>query len=401
MGFTESLKEIGYQGIRRGDLVIHSMDAFAGAIGVADSDGKGTPVYSVCKPEPQVNAYYYAHLLREMARNRWIQALAKGIRERSSDFRYTDFAQQRVPLPPLAEQAAIVRYLIHIEERIGRYVKTKERLIKLLEEEKHAVIHRAVTRGLDPNVPLKPSGVKWLGDIPKHWEIMRLKHLVKGRLTYGANAAAEFTNTDWPRYLRITDFDLDGVLKNNTFRSLPPTVARDYLVQPGDLLLARSGATVGKAFLVPNDPVEACYAGYLIRVRPLPTLIEPHFLFAFTKSTGFDRWKNSTFIQSTIQNISAEKYAELKVPIPPLPEQAQIIRRVNKETTDIDTAISLNRRQIGLLEEYHTRLIADVVTGKLDVLGTEANLPVRFTETEPAESNSIESRKVSLSTKME
>ena len=100
-GFTESLQEIGYQGIRRGDLVIHGMDAFAGAaIGVADSDGKGTPVYSVCEPGPTARAEYYAHTLREMARSQWIQALTKGIRERSTDFRFENFGSQQVPRPP-------------------------------------------------------------------------------------------------------------------------------------------------------------------------------------------------------------------------------------------------------------------------------------------------------------
>jgi type I restriction enzyme S subunit len=176
-GFTEALKEIGYQGIRRGDLVIHAMDAFAGAIGVSDSDGKGSPVYAVCQPGPQVNAHYYAYLLREMARSEWILALAKGIRERSTDFRYADFASQLLPVPPLAEQAAIVRYLDYVDRRIRRAIRAKTRLIALLEEQKQAIIHRAVTRGLNPDVPLKPSGVKWLGDVPAHWELRRLRHL--------------------------------------------------------------------------------------------------------------------------------------------------------------------------------------------------------------------------------
>jgi type I restriction enzyme S subunit len=108
-GFTESLKEIGYQGVRRGDLVIHAMDAFAGAVGVADSNGKGTPVYSVCQPTEGTNAHFYAYFLREMARAGWILALAKGIRERSTDFRFADFASQFVPYPPVAEQSVHCR----------------------------------------------------------------------------------------------------------------------------------------------------------------------------------------------------------------------------------------------------------------------------------------------------
>ena len=201
-GFTESLKEIGYQGIRRGDLVIHQMDAFAGAVGVSDSDGKGTPVYSVCHSSQHADSFYYAHIVREMARNQWILALAKGIRERSTDFRYSEFARQQLPLPPLPEQAAIVRYLDHADRRIRRYVDAKRKLIALLEEEKQAIVNQAVTRGLDPNVPLKPSGVDWLGDVPEHWQVTRVKlgylalnapfrfHL--GELTPGAMERASY-----------------------------------------------------------------------------------------------------------------------------------------------------------------------------------------------------------------
>ena len=101
-GFTESLKEIGYQGIRVGDLIVHAMDAFAGSVGVSDSDGKGTPVYSVCRPKPNANAHYYAVVVREMARNQWIAALATGIRVRSTDFRYSTLGTQLLPLPPPA-----------------------------------------------------------------------------------------------------------------------------------------------------------------------------------------------------------------------------------------------------------------------------------------------------------
>ena len=178
-GFTESLMEIGYQGIRKGDLVIHQMDAFAGAIGVSDSDGKGTPVYSVCCPTQCADPFYYAHVVREMARSQWILALAKGIRERSTDFRYSEFSKQELPLPPLPEQAAIVPYLDYIGWRVRRYVSAKRKLIALLEEEKQAVVNQAVTRGLNPNARLKPSGVEWIGDVPEHWETMRVGHFAK------------------------------------------------------------------------------------------------------------------------------------------------------------------------------------------------------------------------------
>ena len=183
LGYTESLKEIGYQGVRRGDLVIHAMDAFAGACGVSDSDGKSTPVYSVCAPKDgAANSRYYAHCVREMANSQWILALARGVRERSTDFRFAAFGNQQVPVPPSLEQTAIVRFLDHADRRIRRYIRAKERLIELLEEQQQVIIHQAVTGQFDvqtgqPYPAYKDSGVEWLGEVPDHWEVCRLKTL--------------------------------------------------------------------------------------------------------------------------------------------------------------------------------------------------------------------------------
>ena len=149
MGFTESLKEIGYQGIRAGDLVIHAMDAFAGAVGVADADGKSTPVYSVCRPEPQANVHYYAFVVREMARSQWILALATGIRERSTDFRYTTFATQLLPLPPLPEQEAIAEYLNKETTNIDTVLDGTRREIELLQEYRTVLIADVVSGQVD------------------------------------------------------------------------------------------------------------------------------------------------------------------------------------------------------------------------------------------------------------
>src|SRR5690606_15991988 len=175
-GFTNSLKEIGYQGILKGDLVIHQMDAFAGAIGVSDSDGKSTPVYSVCTPRKNnVNNYYYAYLLRSMALSGFILSLAKGIRERSTDFRFNDFSGLSYPLPPLHEQEAIARFLDDKCAKIDELVAIKEQQIDKLKELRQVKIHQAVTKGINPNVEMKDSGIDWIGEIPKHWEVKRLK----------------------------------------------------------------------------------------------------------------------------------------------------------------------------------------------------------------------------------
>ena len=128
-GFTESFKEIGYQGIRKGDLVIHQMDAFAGATGVSDSDGKATPVYSVCTPKSNdIQTIYYGKIVRLMGLNGYIQSLYRGIRERSSDFRFETFAKQTLPIPPLAEQEKIVKFLESKTSNIDAYVAERERV---------------------------------------------------------------------------------------------------------------------------------------------------------------------------------------------------------------------------------------------------------------------------------
>ncbi|MDD4778238.1 MAG: restriction endonuclease subunit S, partial [Fermentimonas sp.] len=189
-GFTNALKEHGYQGVRKGDLVIHAMDAFAGAIGVSDSDGKSTPVYSVCTPKKEnfVNQYYYAYFLRNMAHNNVILALAKGIRERSTDFRYNDFGELNIVLPPLKEQTAIANYLDDKTSKIDHLISQKEKMISLLEERKQIIIQELVTgkkvwneeinEWLGPTC-VKDSGVEWIREIPEGWKVKRLKYVAK------------------------------------------------------------------------------------------------------------------------------------------------------------------------------------------------------------------------------
>jgi len=148
-GFTESFKEIGYQGIRKGDLVIHQMDAFAGSIGVSDSDGKGTPVYICLQPKGSENNFYYAYLLREMARTGYIKSLYRGIRERSSDFRFETLAKLFLPIPPASEQRAIVDYLQDKTSKIDKLITEKTREMEYMKELRQRIISDAVTGKID------------------------------------------------------------------------------------------------------------------------------------------------------------------------------------------------------------------------------------------------------------
>ena len=370
-GFTESLKEIGYQGIRRGDLVIHAMDAFAGAIGVADSDGKGTPVYAVCEPGPGANAYYYAYTVREMARNQWIQALAKGIRERSTDFRFDGFGSQSVPLPPLPEQAAIVRFLDHADRRIRRYIHAKQKLIKLLEEQKQAIIHRAVTRGLDPDVRLKPSGVEWLGDVPEHWEVKRVKQVsqvLRGKFTHRPRNDPSLYDGPYPFIqtgeVARAEKSITGYRQTLNERGL--AVSKMF---PAGTLVMTIAANIGDVAVL---DFEACFPDSVVGFVPRSGVKRDYLYYVF-RAMKPELLREAPV--NTQGNLNVDRIGSRGIVLPPTSEQQVIVQQIEESTLGLNVAMDRAEREIALLREYRTRLIADVVTGKLDVRDAAARLP--------------------------
>ena len=377
---SSRLDRAAYKLVQSGDIAYNKMRAWQGAIGVSEYRGIVSPAYVVQRPLKGTNSRYLHYLLRTPAFAKEAERWSYGITSDMWSLRPEHFKMIYACVPPLPEQTTIVRFLDHADRRIRRYIRAKQKLIALLEEQKQAIIHQAVTGQIDvrtgqPYPAYKPSGVESLGDVPTHWEVRRLRYLIEGKLTYGANASAEHTEPTWPRYLRITDFSKNGKLRLDTFRSLPPETAKDYLVKPGDVLLARSGATVGKAFLVGKEAGTACHAGYLIRARLNRSLIRPAFFFTFTQSASFTRWKDAAFIIATIQNIGADKYADLPIPVPPLSEQDSLLRFLDSSGSPMDHAEQCTTVEIDRLREYRTRLIADVVTGKFDVREAAATLP--------------------------
>lgn len=273
-----------------------------------------------------------------------------------------------IALPPIQEQIAIADYLDKKTEEIDSLISEKEGLLKLYEEEKSAIINQAVTKGVDSGVDFKYSGIEWLGDIPEHWDVKKLKYVLSERLKYGANESALYENINDPRYIRITDFGNDGKLKVDTFKSLPFELSEDFMLDDGDILFARSGATVGKTFQFKNYNGVACFAGYLIKASPSINIILSDFLYNYTKSSFYNYWKDSIFNKATIQNIGADKYALLYIPIPPLKEQKEIVKHIEAETSRIDEKVRIAKDLIGLLKEYKKSLISEVVTGKLKVI---------------------------------
>ena len=355
-GFTESLKEIGYQGIRKGDLVIHQMDAFAGAVGVSDSDGKGTPVYSVCLPKRDLDTHYYAQLVREMSRSYFITSLAKGIRERSTDFRFDTFASLTLPVPLPEEQKAISRFMRNESAQINKFIRNKRRLIELLKEQKQNVINQAVTRGLDPKVKFKPSGVEWIGDIPEHWEVRRLKFL--------CHNLNEQTSEKQPGETYIA---LEHVESWTGRISLPDDeITFDSQVkrfQPGDVLFGKLRPYLAK---VTRPQTAGVCVGEFLVLRATGD-VSADFLEQKLRSKRVIDLINSSTFGAKMPRADWTFIGNLKFAYPPADEQREILEHIQEKSAEIDQTITRAQREIELMREYRTRLISDVVTGQVDV----------------------------------
>ncbi len=376
-GFTESLKEIGYQGIRKGDLIIHQMDAFAGASGVSDSDGKGTPVYLVCYPRRELEPEYFAHLVREMARNKYILSLAKGIRERSTDFRFDAFGAQLLPFPLFAEQQQISRYLDWQSSKIDKFIKAKKKLIALLKEQKQNIINEAVTKGINPDAPMKDSGIEWLGEIPEHWEVKKLKIIAKVKAS-GIDKHTKENETP-VRLCNYTD-----VYKNNKITDkidfMKATATKEEIrgfeLIAGDVIITKDSETwddIAVPAHVPDSLTNVICAYHLSLIRPTDELIKGEFLcYSFLASSIAYQFKLTT-TGVTRFGLSKGAIKNARFVVPPTDEQQQIVAHIEKETALIDKTITRTKREIELITEYRSRLVSDVVTGKIDV--RDSNIP--------------------------
>ncbi len=373
-GFTIALKEHGYQGIKKGDLVIHNMDAFAGAIGVSDSDGKSTPVYSVCTHRLafKVNSYYYAYFLRSLAKNGLIESLAKGIRERSTDFRFNDFGRLFLSVPPLLEQNNIVTFLDRKTTLIDQAIAIKQKQIELLKERRQILIHKAVTRGLDPNVKMKDNGVEWIGEIPEGWEVKRFKELCKafGRIGFRGYTTSDLVDegegaiTISPSNIKeeFMVFEKCTYLNWHKYNESP-----EIQIQENDVLIVKTGSTYGKIGIVKKLPQEATINPQLLVLKDIK--INPDYFYSVLKSHIIQTQVEREVIGSTIPTISETKIMSFKIAIPKnLAEINEIVNFTNDINLKFSMAISLKEQEIEKLKEYKSTLINSAVTGKIKVL---------------------------------
>ena len=293
----------------------------------------------------------------------------------------TQLKRLTLPLPPLPEQTAIVRYLDHADRRIRRYIRAKEKLITLLEEQKQAIIHQAVTGQIDvrtglPYPAYKPSGVEWLGDVPEHWELRRVKYAVSFT---GGGTPSKAAATFWSGHIPwVSPKDMTRAQLNDTADHITNdavAASATSIVAPGAVLIVVRSGILRRTIPVAINTVPMALNQDMKALRPKDGIAKSEYLLVLIQGNESFLLREWTKHGATVESIEHGFLANSRVPLPPLPEQADIVRFLDGATAKMGAAIDRAGRQIHLLREYRTRLIADVVTGKLDVREAAAGLP--------------------------
>jgi type I restriction enzyme S subunit len=353
-GFTVSLKEIGYQGIDIGDLVVHGMDGFAGAIGISDSRGKASPVLNVL--DSNQNKKYIMYYLRSMAYGDVFLALATGIRVRSCDLRWNKLAELQYPIPPLEIQKQIAAFLDSKCNKIAFLKNDIEKQIETLEQYKKSLIIEAVTKGITSNVKMKDSGIEWIGQIPEHWEIDKGKYILE--------------------YLEKPIKPTDGVI--TCFRDGEVTLRsnrREDGFTISEKEIGYQGIDIGDLVVHGMDGFAGSIGISDSRGKASPVLNvldskqNKKYLMYYLRSMAYGDvfLALATGIRVRSCDLRWNKLAELPYPIPPMDEQNKIVEYIDSILNKINNIISTKKQQLEKLEEYKKSLIFEYVTGKREV----------------------------------
>lgn len=359
-GFTFADKEIGYQGILKGDLVIHGMDGFAGAIGISDSDGKGSPVLNVCRPKNGSDTRYINYYLRTLALQNVFIALSTGIRERSCDLRWKKIAELLFTIPPLKTQQKIADYLDEKCGEIDATIAKQKESIEKLKAYKQSLISETVTKGLDKSAPLKPSGIDYLGDIPSHWEIKKLKYVAKLDPTISEflsdNDIVSFAPMECLGEQTLSPYETEyGKVKGKyTYFANEDIIMAKVTpcFENGNIAIAKNlknnvGFGSSELFVFRAKNISNSFLMYSLYSEPFKSLA-----------------KSTMYGTGGLKRVSPNFILNYKIPLPPLKTQESIADYLDSKCSQIDKYITEKQNIIQKLDAYKKSLIFEYVTGK-------------------------------------
>lgn len=359
-----------YNPVEIGDLLLNPMDLYSGAnCSVSKVKGVISPAYINLRAKGKNNSTYYDYYFKTQYWGMTLFAHGKGV---SFDNRWTlglDTALNYfIPIPTEPEQGKIAEFLDKKTIEIDNIIEKTRKTIEDYRKYKQAIITKTITNGINAEYGKKSTNIEYIKEINKEYNVIDFKYLLKENMQYGANESGEPFDENLPRYIRITDIDENGILKNDNKLSLSEEAAEKYILKNGDILFARSGATVGKSFIYDEKIGRSAFAGYLIKATVNNNIL-PKFVYYYTLSSIYEIWKNGIFIQATIQNIGAEKYMNMPIIyIKNIKEQEKIILYLDKKCEEIDKLIENKQKIIEELEQYKKSLIYEYVTGKKEVV---------------------------------
>ncbi|EAH5903858.1 restriction endonuclease subunit S [Campylobacter upsaliensis] len=354
----------GYKIARVNDLVLNKMNAVIGSLGVSKYDGLVSPIYLVLYIEnPNYLIAYYSYLFQTKSIQKFLRKFAYGIMEIRESIDYLEFKKMFLPTPPLQEQKEIAEFLDSKCEKIQNYIEKKQKLITLLQEKKQALINEVVTKGLNPNIEFKNSGIEYLGLIPHHWEVVR------SGLIYKNISSGTTPQSDNDEYYKngnifwINSGDLnDSVLTNSKNKITQKAMMAHSALKifpKGSLIIAMYGATIGKVSILGIDACTNQACCVLCESKYLNTRFVFYYFIA----------KRQDLISMAYgggqPNISQDIIKNFKIPLPPLQEQKQIANFLDEKCEKINSAIEKTKRQIELIKKYKNTLINEAVCGRV------------------------------------
>ncbi|MCB0711739.1 MAG: restriction endonuclease subunit S [Ignavibacteriae bacterium] len=376
---------VGHKLCWPGDLVINSLWAWAGGLGVSEHHGIVSTAYGVYRHNIEVSSRFVHELVRSVPFHWELRVRSKGVWTSRLQLTDESFLGAEFPIPTLPEQTAIVKYLNHVDRKVKRFIRAKRKLIALLEEQKQVIIHNAVTRGLDPNVPMKDSGVEWLGEVPEGWKVVTMGAAVRSIQTgpFGSQLhAADYITGGVPvinpSHLAGGQIVADPSVSVSSEKAAELT---RHKLRVGDIVAARRGELGRCALVTDHEAGWLCGTGCL-RIRPKSEMLEPSYLEILFGSQGIRDTLSLSSIGATMDNLNAGMVSRLRLPCPPVEDQRQILDMIRIWDKMVANASGTTHHEITLLNEYRTRLISDVVTGKLDVREAAAALPDEVEEEE-------------------
>jgi type I restriction enzyme S subunit len=386
---SSNLDKTAYKLVQPGDIAYNKMRAWQGAVGASVYRGIVSPAYVVMRPRDKNNSRYFHYLLRTPAFAKEAERWSYGITSDMWSLRPEHFRMIYCPCPSPEEQSAIVRFLDYADRRIRRSIRAKRKLIKLLDEQRRVIIHKAVTRGLDPNVRFKPSGIPFVLEVPAHWGMSRVRN-VAHMLVSNVDKKSEDGEVRVRLCNYVDVYKNERITRSITFMTATAAQAEinRFTLRVGDVVITKDSELwndIAVPALVEYEAPDLVCGYHLAILRPRASALSGAFLLRLLQSpmiaTQFYVAANGV----TRYGLSHDAIKSAILPLPPLPEQSVIVRHLDKATADTTAAIARATREISLLHEYGIRLTADLVTGKFDVREAVARLPETVEESEISE----------------